>query len=179
MPCYKITHKETEEVTFVGDLRIANLDDYDVVEIADERFPEGLEQVGDDGALFIPIQDAQDALWEKVKAKREELEVGTAPTPLNGKRAQIDEKSKAKILGLLEMARLAEEMTAPFSEEFTMADNTVEVLDNQKVRKLALAMGIYVSKVYARARALRAEIYANNMTVEGLADVDVDSGWPT
>lgn len=129
-----------------------------------------------DGDWIVPLGVQQERAWSAVKAKREQLETGTAPTPL-GARVQIDEASKAKIMGLLNMARLAEEAEQPFAEQFTMADNSVVTLDNAGVRQLALAAGEYVSQVYARARALRAAIDAVE-TIEDLDAIDLEAGWP-
>jgi hypothetical protein len=130
-----------------------------------------------DGEWVVPLATLKARAWERVKAKREQLENGTAPTPL-GHRVQIDEASKAKIMGLLNMARLAEEASVAFSEEFTMADNNVVTINNADVRKLALAAGRYVSNVYARARELRASINATE-TADDLSAIDLDAGWPS
>jgi hypothetical protein len=176
MAWHRITHKVTGEWLDVDGINILNLDDYEVVAITEDRKPEGLEQVADDGSIFVPLAAAQAAAWASVKARREQLETGTAPTLL-GARVQIDEPSKAKIMGLLNMARLAEEAEQPFVEQFTMADNSVVTLTNVTVRQLAVAAAQYVSEVYAHARALRLAIEAA-ATLEDLAAIDLEAGWP-
>jgi hypothetical protein len=176
MAWHKLTHLASGQVIFVDGINLANPDDYAVVAITEDRKPEGLEQVADDGSIFVPLAAAQAAAWASVKARRAQLETSTAPTLL-GARVQIDEPSKAKIMGLLNMARLAEEAEQPFVEQFTMADNSVVALTNVTVRQLALAAAQYVSEVYAHARALRAAIDAA-ATVEDLAAIDLEAGWP-
>jgi hypothetical protein len=91
---------------------------------------------------------------------------------------QINDSSKVKIMGLLNKARLAEEASVTFSEEFTMDDNSVVTLNSAKVRQLAMASAQYVSDVYARARELREAIFAHGITDEELASIDINSGWP-
>jgi hypothetical protein len=128
-----------------------------------------------EGTWVVPLEVQQERAWAAVKATREGLETGTAPTPIG--RVQIDEPSKAKIMGLLSMARLAEEAGTTFSEEFTIANNSVVTLDNVKVRQLAMASAQYVSAVYAHARGLREQIFAAD--AQSLAAIDLDAGWPT
>lgn len=130
-----------------------------------------IEWTGEGWELPLPVR--QSRLWEKVKALRTEKEQGVAPTPVGP--VQIDEQSKTKINGILSMARLKEELGQGFAEPFTMADNSVVTLDNTSVRQVAAAAAQYVSQVYAHARALRAQIYAENANLD---EIDVEAGWP-
>jgi hypothetical protein len=128
-----------------------------------------------EGKLVVPIGVLQARKWERVKRLRLEKENGTAPSELGP--IQIDEASKAKIQGVLGMARLAEEVGMAFSEQFTLADNTVIELNSVKVRKLALAAARQVSKVYTHSRVLRQAIYAAQ-DAEALGAIDEEAGWP-
>jgi hypothetical protein len=122
------------------------------------------------------LAERQADLWEAVKAKREIIETGTAPTPSGA--VQIDEQSKLKINGLVTMAMLADQQAQPFSEDFTIADNSVVTLDAAATIAMGVAVGQFVSDTYARARELRDAIEAAT-DVANLEAIDIDTGWPT
>lgn len=121
------------------------------------------------------LEQRQADLWDEVKAKREIIETGTAPTPLGA--VQIDEQSKLKINGLVTMAMLAEQQAQTFSEEFTIADNSVVALDAPATIAMGVAVGQFVSDTYARARELRDAIDAAT-DIAGLEAIDIETGWP-
>lgn len=134
------------------------------------------DDVIEDGQWVTPLSVLQDQKWQLVKAIRFEKENGVAPTPAGP--IQIDEPSKAKIQGLLNMARLLEEQDETFSEDFTMADNSVVTLNSTSIRQVAAAAASYISQVYAHARTLRNAIYNEEITREQLEQLDIESGWP-
>jgi hypothetical protein len=173
----KVTNLQTGEHQWDSTPDLYDPELYDVLAIVDDRCPEGLEDVNADGHIFVPLELKQIEVWNRVKAIRYTRENDVAPTPL-GHQVQIDEPSKAKINGVLSMARLAEEAGATFSEHFTMADNAVIELNSVSVRQLALAAAQHVSAIYARARDLRDQIYAAEVTLADLDAIDVESGWP-
>lgn len=173
----KITDKTTGETQFVAGLGGVNLDDHEVIEIVDDRPPEELEQVGVDGVLFVPLEIAQNAVWEKVKAKRTVLEEGLAPTPFGA--VQCDEKSKLKINGLVSMAQISISMGQPFATEFTMADNSVISLDATTAIQMGMAVGQFIDAIYTHARNLRDQIYAADATPESVTTIDIEGGWPS
>lgn len=153
-----------------------HLDAYEGWTVVASNAPPRNNAIIENGVWVVPLSVLQDEKWEEVKKLRLEKENGTAPTSL-GHDVQIDEPSKAKINGVLSMCKLAEEVGAPFSESFTMADNEVITLDNTSIRQLALAAATYVSQVYAHARDLRTAIYAAADETE-LDAIDIVDSWP-
>lgn len=118
---------------------------------------------------------AKPRLWDEVKALRDAKETAPAVTPLG--LADSDERSKTKVLGLVLMALLAKQSGAPFAEEFTMADNTIVMLDADQAILLGMSLGQNVSQIHARGRVLRAEIEAASSFAD-LAAIDITLGWP-
>ena len=124
------------------------------------------------------LEERKTAIWETVKAKREALTDSpgaTVQTPVG--EVQSDAKSQQKILGLVQMAVLANLNSQPFSEEFTLADNTTVTLDAAQMISLGVAVGENVADVYAHARTLRGEIEAAPDDA-ALDLIDRETGWP-
>jgi hypothetical protein len=145
-------------------------------QVADGSPPrDGAEIV--DGAWVVPLQLLQDEKWEEVKALRTAKKEAGVAVPNIGT-VQTDDISTQNITGLVVMANLAIAQSQPFSEPFTMADNTVVVLDGPTMVSMGVAVGQYVSEVYARARDLREAIYAaaDEATLDA---IDVEGGWPS
>jgi hypothetical protein len=157
---------------------VASLDGYDAATVIKENVAEPppyvtADDLDDEGS--IPLELLKNILWARVKEIRGEKETGIAPTPLGD--VQIDEKSKAKIMGALDFCKLKEEQGQPFTMNFTMADNTRVVLDNIKVRQLAGAAGLYVAQLYDYSWTLRDAIEAAATTDE-IGQINVETGWP-
>lgn len=104
--------------------------------------------------------------WNEVKALRDVLEDGVAPTPFGP--VQADDRSKLKVSGLVQMAQIAwsheqavavaegrDPLLTCFQETFTLADNSTIVLDAQTAIGVGVAVGTYVSQVHTIARDLR------------------------
>lgn len=142
---------------------------------------------------FSPdLAAARGAKWEEVKAKRHTLENGVAATPIGP--VQCDDSSKIKICGLVQMARIAwdtecadaateepprEPDPGCFAEEFTLADNSIVVLDAQTAVTLGVAVGAHVSAVHAVSRGLRGLIDAAETLAE-LDAIDIEAAaWPS
>lgn len=121
------------------------------------------------------LQELRLRRWVEVKAIRDALENGAAPTPVGP--VDCDDRSKTKILGIVQMAVLSLQFQEPFSEDFTLADNQVVSLDGAAAIGMGRATGLFVSRIHARARALRAEIDAA-ADAEAIAAIDIQSGWP-
>lgn len=143
------------------------------IKIADGA-PEHNESVIVNGA-WDNLPGVKARLWERVKEIRAERETAIAPTPLGD--VQIDEKSKAKIMGALDLCKLQEETQQPFAMNFTLADNSRVLLNNVTVRQLAGAAGLYVSQIYDYSWVLR-DLIGAAASVEELAAIDVEAGWP-
>lgn len=125
-----------------------------------------------------PLADLKLAKWGSVKAIRDALENGpnaAAPTPFGA--VDCDDTSKIKINGLVVMAQIAIANSAPFSETFTLADNSTVQLSATQMIQMGLAVGQYVSQVHARARTLREAVEAAADAGE-LAAIDITTGWP-
>jgi hypothetical protein len=101
------------------------------------------------------LEVAKDRAWTAVKAARALAEDGNFMYA--GGSYQAD---KVRINGAVQLAVLAKSAGTPFSETWTLTDNTVRVLDADQVIALGLALGQYVSDLYATGRALRAQIDA-------------------
>lgn len=135
-------------------------------------------EIGDtfDGQAYArPIGPAKLAKWEAVKAIRDAKENGNAPTPFG--LVQCDDISKIKISGLVTMAFIAKSNAQPFSEGFTLADNTVVTLNADQAIGMGIATGRYISALHERARQLREAIEAAQ-TIAALHAIDHTAGWP-
>jgi hypothetical protein len=151
--------------------------------------PEGERQNVDDGDLSaydgwtvvgswtVPLDVLQAAAWERVKALRDQHKAAGV-TVANVGPVQTDDVSTANITGLVVMANVALAQQTAFSEPFTLADNTVVTFDAPGMIAMGVAVGQYVAAVYARARALRDQIFAADVTADALAAIDVTAGWP-
>lgn len=126
----------------------------------------------------LPLNDAKLALWSLAKAKREELTdaPGAAATTPFGL-VQVDAKSKQNVNGLVTMALIAQGAGAPFSSDFTLADNSVVTLNAAQMIGLGVAVGQYVEAVYGHARTLRDAIEAAE-DHGALEAIDAEAGWP-
>lgn len=124
------------------------------------------------------LTDRKLALWAEAKARRDGLTDAPgaeATTPFG--LVQVDAKSKQNINGLVTMALIAQGAGAPFSSDFTLADNSVVTLDAPKMIGLGVAIGRYVEAVYSHARVLR-DALVNAVDHKELDAIDVTAGWP-
>lgn len=127
------------------------------------------------GEITCDLAPLKERKWLLAKLKRDEVEHGTATTPFGP--VQCDDASKLKISGLVQMAQIAAANSAPFSEVFTMADNSEVPLDASEMISLGVAVGQHVSAVFTRGRELREAIEAAQTKAE-LDAIDVNAGWP-
>ena len=133
-----------------------------------------------DGTAFGPapapsIDDARATAWAAVKLRRAQLEFGGCDTPFG--RVQTDPESTTKINGLTTLALIAQAGGQPFEVGFSMADNSVVVLDATEAITMGATVGGYVGAVYAHSFALRAQIDAA-VDLAALAAIDLLLGWP-
>jgi hypothetical protein len=124
------------------------------------------------------LAERKAAMWDLVKARRTALtdSPGASVETPSGV-VQSDAKSQQNILGLVQMAVLAQLASQPFSADFTLADNSVATLDASEMIALGLAVGQYVQAVYAHARSLREAIDAAE-DHEALDLIDIGASWP-
>lgn len=118
---------------------------------------------------FGPTRDER---WFRTKEIRSE-KLLFAPTTFGD--AQCDIDSMVKINGLVTMALLAKNANIPYSEIFTMYDNSEVEMDADEMISFGMQVGIHVAAVHARGRELRAMLFDQN---NDPFDVDVESGWP-
>jgi hypothetical protein len=155
---------------------VASLDQYEdwnVLATLEGELPEFHDVV--DGEVIPILASFKEQKWNQVKTLRTLKENDYCNTPVGP--VQIDETSKAKIMGVLDTCKLCEELSIPFSESFTLWDNSVAVLNNTTVRQMALTVSKYISDVYARGRNLRVLI-ENASTMEELEAIDINADWP-
>lgn len=178
MPFIRTTLPEGADIKWLA----RELDARSYSDLLDEN-GEWLVNVNDAEAAMVVIEEYEPRYlaklkrdtWNTIKTIRDGYEAAAAPTPFGA--VDSDDRSKVKILGLVQMAILALQSGAPFEEEFTLANNEVILLDAHKAIALGKAAGGYVSAVYARARALRNLVNAAPDRAT-LAAIDINSGWP-
>jgi hypothetical protein len=124
------------------------------------------------GELVIDASETLDAAreraWSRVKVARAQAEDGNFV--YDGDVYQAD---KVRINGAVQLAVLAKSAGQPFRETWTLTDNSTRTLDADQVIALGLALGQYVSDLYATGRDLRAQIEAAETAGEVQA-----IGWP-
>ena len=147
-----------DEPTLLGEVEVA------LIASAESPFAGG-ERVLDHSDT---IDAARARAWASVKAARTAAEEGTFV--FDGGVYQAD---VVRINGAVQLAVLAKARGTPFSETWTLEDNTTRTLDVDQVIALGLALGQYVSDVFAIGRALRDQINAAT-TIEEVQAI----GWP-
>jgi hypothetical protein len=150
-------------------------DDASLVELADDHW-DSLKTWN--GSAFVEdVAGVAAVKWASVKAKREIIETGGCPTPLGV--MDTSAASQGKLNGAVTMALVSQSIGAPFSVEWTMADNSVVAHNASAIITAGMAVGQHVAACHAVATALRAEIGAAT-TVADLNAVDVDgAAWPS
>ena len=66
-----------------------------------------------------------------------------------------------------------------FTTEFTLADNSTVTLDAQGMLALSGAVQAHAEACRIRARTLRTLIFAEGITDDELAAIDIEAGWPS
>jgi hypothetical protein len=117
------------------------------------------------------LEQLKAAKWSQIKRSRDAAEYGGFTH--NGLVFDSDPDSVQRISGAVTMAMIAASADAPFSIDWTLADNTVHTLTGEEVVQIGLALGAHVASVHATARTLRLAI-ADAADVEALAAI----AWP-
>lgn len=118
------------------------------------------------------LDDLKAAQWALIKRARDAAE--QAGFVWDGSWFDCDPTSQSRIQGGALMATTALLNSAPFSIEWTLADNTTRTLDAAQMVAVGLAMGQHIDSIHQTGRALRAQIDAAT-TAEAVAAVL----WPT
>jgi hypothetical protein len=111
------------------------------------------------------LDAAKERAWVAIKSARSAAESGTFE--FDGDIYDID---KLHVTGATLLASLAKSAGAPYSEGWTLADNSVRDLDADQVISLGIALGQRVSAIYDTARQLRTQIDAAT-TIEAVAAI--------
>jgi hypothetical protein len=94
--------------------------------------------------------------WELVKQWREQAEFSTFTW--DGSVFDADEKSAARIAGAFALALASQMAAAPYSQVWTLADNTTRELSATDMVGVGAALGTHVGWTHSRGRELRARI---------------------
>jgi len=111
------------------------------------------------------LADLQAAKWAEIKVDRDAAEFGGFEW--QGWVFDSDQISQGRIAGAVQLAR----MDAAYQVDWTLADNSVVQLDAEQMQGVGAALGAHVSAQHSRARVLREEIYAPDMTAEALVAI--------
>lgn len=101
------------------------------------------------------LQEIKDAKWESIKLERETRETGTFQW--NGHTIDAD---KARINGASTGALIANGAGVPYSDAWTLADNSTISVTGDDILAMGVALLQHVSACHARARDLRLLIEA-------------------
>ena len=96
--------------------------------------------------------------WHLVKAQRDTREFGTFTW--DGSVFDCDTVSTGRIMGAFSLALAAKILAAPFSQDWTLADNTTRTLSADDMLGVGLALGTNVGTAHAIAKSLRDAIVA-------------------
>ena len=94
--------------------------------------------------------------WERIKAAREAAE--SSGFLYNGVLFDSDPVSIQRISGAVSLAMLAQAAGQPFSQTWTVADNTTMELDAAGMLAVGVALGTHISVIFEKARDKRAAI---------------------
>lgn len=103
------------------------------------------------------LEDIKAARWEAIKRRRDSEESGVFIW--RGLKVDAD---KERVNGAVTRALIAQAMSLPYTDVWTLADNSTIPVTGPDVIDLGLTLAEHVSTCHAKARALRALI--NNAT---------------
>ncbi|AYJ87677.1 DUF4376 domain-containing protein [Sphingomonas paeninsulae] len=124
----------------------------------------------------IVLSSTKAAMRNALSTLRDVMEWAGCATPVG--RSDTTPDSQRKVNGAVTMALIASTAGAPFSIDWTMADNSSATLDAQGMIALGVAVGRYVSACHDRGAVIKAAIDAA-ATIEALEAIDIAADWPT
>lgn len=124
----------------------------------------------------VSLPAIRSALWAQVKARREALIDGGAPTSFGVMDADL--VSRVNISGAATAALAAIGASQPFSIDWTNKANSVVTLDASEMIQMGLEVMSHVSACHDHARSLRAAIDAA-ADAATLLTIDYTAGWPS
>lgn len=99
------------------------------------------------------LPEAKAIAWERIKLSRTAAEEKAFTF-----NAQLYDANIEKIGGAVQMALIAQVASAPFTIDWTLADNSVVTLNAQQMIGVGVALGRHIAAIYDTARALRETI---------------------
>lgn len=132
--------------------------------VFDPPTPTSVLRVIDRKAQYVEegsIEQIQARKWEQIKAERTKAEL--SDFIFQGKMYQAN---KEQINGYVTMAMVALQFGQPFSQKWTLKDNSVETFDASRMIALGVALGNHIAGIYDKGRDLRAAIYSPEATLE-------------
>lgn len=107
--------------------------------------------------------------WEMVKQWRTQAEFSTFIW--DGSVFDADEKSAARIAGAFALALASQMAAVPYSQVWTLADNTTRELSAADMVEVGVALGAHVAWTHNRGRELRVRIEDPAATAEEIEAV--------
>lgn len=100
------------------------------------------------------LQQLKDAKWEQLKVAREEEKVSPLVTPYGI--LDADPQSQKNITDAIMMLQTLNSLKQPGTVNFTMHDNSVQVMDLTKMVTIGLTLGQRTQALQAKGTSLRA-----------------------
>lgn len=110
-------------------------------------------------AAVDDIETARACKWAEIKGERDRLENGGFDVPGVG-RFDSDADSRARVVGAVTAAKIAQDAGQPYSITWTLADNSPAEMDAQTTIDVGLALLAHIDAIHQRSRALREQIDA-------------------
>ena len=110
-------------------------------------------------AAVDDIETARARKWADIKAERDRLECGGFDMPGIG-RFDSDADSRARIVGAVTAAKIAQDAGQPYTIAWTLADNSTADLDAAGIIAVGFALLAHIDAIHQRSRALREQIDA-------------------
>jgi len=117
------------------------------------------------GGTYVPdaaegdLETARARKWADIKAERDRLEGGGFDMPGIG-RFDSDADSRARIVGAVTAAKIAQDAGQPYTIAWTLADNSTFELDAPTTIAVGFALLAHVDAIHQHSRALREQIDA-------------------
>ena len=108
-------------------------------------------------AAVDDIETARARKWADIKAERDRLECGGFDMPGIG-RFDSDADSRARIVGAVTAAKIAQDAGQPYSITWTLADNSTADLDAAGIIAVGFALLAHIDAIHQRSRTLRQQI---------------------
>ena len=104
------------------------------------------------------LSDLKDQKWSELKAARDSFEFGSFVS--GDHEFDSDQISQQRIGQAAQGAMFAISVGAPFTQDWTLKDNSVVTFDAQQMIGVALAMGHHIGYAHTHSRQLRAAVEA-------------------